>query len=113
MSLGGRDTPRINWASQVREVPSQVGWGRESVEMSGLRIQGQAVTDEYHKINSDLKIQIGFSKRPQWIDPLGLLWPCDLYQEESLDHCCSQEVQLGKQSELQLKNCSLFIYVGL
>ena len=82
MSLGGRDTPRINWASQVREVPSQVGWGRESVEMSGLRIQGQAVTDEYHKINSDLKIQIGFSKRPQWIDPLGLLWPCDLYQEE-------------------------------
>lgn len=91
MSLGGRDTPKINWASQVREVPSQVGWGKESVEMSGLRVQSQAVTDEHHKINLDLKIQIGFSKRPQCVDPLGLLWPCDLYQEENLDHCCSQE----------------------
>ena len=91
MSLGGMDTPQINWASQVREVPSQVGCGRESVVMSGLRVQGQAMADEHHKINSDLKIQTGFSKRLQCVDPLGLLQPCDLYQEESLNHRSSQE----------------------
>lgn len=49
------------------------------------------MTDEHHKINSDLKIQTGFPKRPQCVDPLGLLRPCDLYQEESLDYRCPQE----------------------